>query len=109
MKKIVLIIYILTFLLPGMVNAQTKVVKGTVNDDTGLPLFGATVKIKGTKTATITDATGNFSIAADDKAVLVISYTGFNTREITTNGRSTLRIQLESDNKELDEVVIVAY
>lgn len=99
----------LTFLIPGMVSAQTKVVKGTVNDETGMPLFGATVTIKGTKTATVTDAAGNFSISADANAVLIVSFTGFNTRSITTNGRSTLRIQLEPDNKELDEVVIVAY
>lgn len=99
----------LAFLLPGMLSAQTNVVKGTVSDETGLPLPGATVLIKGTKTSTITDETGKFSITADAKAVLLISFTGFTTREIKTNGQSTLRIKLDPDNNELEEVVVVAY
>jgi TonB-linked SusC/RagA family outer membrane protein len=109
MRKILFIIYMLTCLLPGIVSAQSKVVNGTVIDETGQPLYGATVLIKGTKKATITDVTGIFSITADAKAILLVSFTGFTTREIAINGQSTLRIQLKENNKELDEVIIVAY
>jgi TonB-linked SusC/RagA family outer membrane protein len=99
----------LTFLVPRIVSAQTKAIKGTVLDEAGLTLPGATVLVKGTKTSTITNETGEFSIVADAKAILLVSFTGFVTREITISGQSSLRIQLEPTNQELTEVVVVAY
>ncbi|WP_046756872.1 SusC/RagA family TonB-linked outer membrane protein [Kordia jejudonensis] len=87
--------------------AQQQTVSGTVTDDTGLPLPGATVSIKGTSKGITTDFDGKFSIKADNGQVLVFSYIGYKAKEMTVSG-TTVNVQLESDNT-LGEVVVVAY
>lgn len=84
-------------------------IKGKVVDSQGLPLPGATVKVKGTQTITVTDAQGQFSIDAQPGAVLVVSFTGFLTAEVKVSGNNFLNIQLKDDNKSFQEVVVVGY
>lgn len=91
--------------------AQTQdgKLKGQVVDETGEPVIGATVKLKGSKTAVITDIDGNFVIPAS-KGTLVVSYIGYTPQEINVNGNeSDLKIQLKVDAEQLNEVVVVGY
>jgi TonB-dependent starch-binding outer membrane protein SusC len=84
-------------------------VEGSVKDDSGIPLPGATVSVKGTKTSVQTDINGNFSINAPDNAILIISYTGYKSQEIAVNGQSVLKVNMSKLTKGLDEVVVVGY
>ncbi|MBQ9230338.1 MAG: TonB-dependent receptor [Prevotella sp.] len=92
------------------VTQQTIKVKGQVVDQDGEPLIGATVKVKGAQTGSITDMDGNFQIDAASNATLVISYVGYKDREVAVRGRAVIdAIQLESDSQILDQVVVVGY
>jgi TonB-linked SusC/RagA family outer membrane protein len=84
-------------------------VKGIVIDESGNPLPGATISVKGTKTSVQTDAYGNFSINAPDNAILIVSYTGYKLQEIAVNGQSVLKVNMSKLTKGLDEVVVVGY
>ncbi len=94
---------------PAVSNARP--ISGTVTDETGAPLPGASVVVKGTTTGTTTDIEGKFVIEVGDRAdvTLEISYVGFYTKEVSVNGQSSLVIQLESDVSQLNEVVVVGY
>jgi iron complex outermembrane receptor protein len=84
-------------------------ISGTVTDEAGAPLPGATVLVKGTTNGTITDLDGKFVIDADADAILTVSYVGFYSEEIPVNGQSSLEIQLSSDVSQLNEIVVVGY
>lgn len=92
----------LTCAMPAM--AQNKVVQGTVLDDLGEPVIGATVKVAGTKTAVITDMDGNYKLSVPKGGKVTVSYIGF--KDATTNGGT---IKLIADDKTLQEVVVVGY
>ena len=81
-------------------------VRGKVISDEGEPLIGASVYIKGTTTGTTTDLEGNFSLDLPPDAVIVISYVGFETREIIYTGQTTLEITLVS-GKTLENIVVL--
>lgn len=104
--------YVLCFLslfITWIVSAQSITVNGTVIDDTGLPIPGATVLIKGTNQGTTTDFDGKFEIEVSSEAILVISFVGFTTVEEPVNGRTEITITLKEDLQTLDEVVVVGY
>lgn len=84
-------------------------ITGTVIDENGEGLPGATVSIKGTTTGTITDVSGRFSLDADSNTTLVISFVGYISEEIHVNGQTEIKIQLSPDIESLDEVVVVGY
>ena len=84
--------------------AQNNTIQGTVVDDLGDPVIGATVKVEGTKTAVITDMYGNYKIKAPKGGKVVVSYLGF--KEATTTGG---KVQLMASDKSLQEVVVVGY
>ena len=84
-------------------------ISGTVTDETGAPLPGATVLVKGTTNGTITDLDGKFVIDADADAILTISYVGFYSEEVPINGQSSIVVQLNSDVSQLNEIVVVGY
>lgn len=90
--------------------AQNATVSGVVKDDTGEPVIGAGVLVKGTTLGTITDIDGHFSFRADDlNGVLVVSFVGMETQEIPMKGKGTFDIVLKSSNTLLEEVQVVAY
>ena len=90
--------------------AQTIKVSGQVVDQDGEPLIGATVRVKGSQTGSVTDIDGNFQLDAPSNATLVVSYVGYKDSEIAVNGRAIIeKIQLESDSQVLDQVVVVGY
>jgi TonB-linked SusC/RagA family outer membrane protein len=92
------------------VTQQTVKVKGQVVDQAGEPLIGATVRVKGAQSGSVTDMDGNFQIDAASNATLVVSYVGYKDREIAVRGRAVIdQIQLESDDNVLDQVVVVGY
>lgn len=97
----------LSFAFAFQVALAQQVVTGTVTDSEGLPLPGATVVIKGTSTATSADFDGNYTIAAKNGDVLVISYVGYNAAEITVNSASANATLTSSTD--LDEVIVVGY
>lgn len=86
-----------------------QTINGTVKDDQGMPLPGATVKVAGTNLGTTTNFNGEFSIEARRGDVLQVSYVGFKTYEVSLSGQKDLIIQLETDSASLDEVVVVGY
>ena len=88
--------------LPMM--AQNKTVQGTVIDENGEPVIGATVRVEGTKTATVTDFDGNYKLDVPKGGKIVVSYIGYKDA-VTTGGQ----LQLEEDNSTLEEVVVVGY
>ena len=95
-------------LLGGGAMAQSQTVKGTVVDERGQPLPGASVVIKGSSTGTSTESNGAFTLSAAPEAVLVISYVGYNNQEVPVGNKTTLNVQLAADNKQLNEVVVTA-
>ena len=85
-------------------------VSGTVIDDLGLPLPGASIVEKGTTNGVVSDFDGNFSFeVANPNATLTISYVGFETQELPINGNSVLNVTMQATASTLDEVVIVGY
>lgn len=88
--------------------SQEKEIKGTVKDQDGNPLGGASIIEKGTANGATTDFDGNFTInVADDNAVLTISYIGFQTLDIPVNGKVTIEVVLKEAAAQLDDVVVV--
>ncbi|SRX54511.1 SusC/RagA family TonB-linked outer membrane protein [Aequorivita sp. CIP111184] len=101
---------ILTLLLVLVVQitfAQEKTISGTVADDTGLPLPGVNIIIKGTSTGTQSDFDGNYSIDAAQGQTLVYSYVGFETQEIAVGASNKMNVTLQAGSV-LDEVVVTA-
>ena len=84
-------------------------VSGKVTDANGEAIIGANILEKGSRTGSITDANGNFSLSVASDASLKVSYIGYETREVKVKGRSQLSVVLEEDTKMVDEVVIVSY
>ena len=92
------------------VTQQTIKVKGQVVDQDGEPLIGATVRVKGASSGSVTDIDGNFQIDAASNATLIISYVGYKDREVAVRGRAVIEsIQMEADSHVLDQVVVVGY
>ena len=107
MKHLFLLLTLLSFSLTAL--AQQKVT-GKVKDSSGEPVIGASVVVKGNNTmGTITDFDGNFMLDVPTKSVLVISYIGYVTQEVSTAGKKSLEIILKEDTKTLDEVVVIGY
>lgn len=87
--------------------AQQKTVSGTVSDENGLPLIGATVIVAGTSSGTTTDFDGNYKINANKGDVLNFSYVGYSDQNITVGASNTVNTTLQPDNT-LDEVIVTA-
>ena len=85
-------------------------ISGTVMDNEGNPLIGVNIRVKGTDFGTATDADGAFYLEdVDEEAILVFSYIGYQTKEVSVAGNTSLTVTLLSDSQLLDEVVVVGY
>ncbi len=104
--KVCMIAFMLLALSWTGLNAKT--VKGKVMGPEKEPLIGATVTVNGTKIATVTDYDGNFTIEATDGQTLVVTYIGYVTKQVRVSGNN-LVIYLDSDDKSLEEVVVIGY
>ncbi len=87
---------------------EMKPVQGKVTDDKGLPLPGATVRIKGSTKGTVTDVSGAFTIDASPGDILVVSFLGYASEEMTVGSLAALTIVLKEAQNELDRVVVTA-
>lgn len=98
-------------LFGSMVFAQEyKTISGVVTDETGLPMPGVTVIIKGTNIGAATDFDGNYNLSVPANAkVLIFSYVGMKTQNITINNRSSISVTIEADTESLEEVIVVGY
>lgn len=91
------------------VYAQGFVVTGKVTSS-GESVIGATVQVKGKITGTITDIDGNYRLTLENsKETLVFSFIGYQSKEVTVNGKNVINVELEEDVAQLEEVVVVGY
>lgn len=103
-RKTVVLFFVL---LAQFALAQERVVSGIVSDNAGMPLPGATVLIKGTKTGTQTDFDGKYSIKTSQNAVLIFNYIGMKAVEVTVTG-NTVNVALSPGSEQLQEIVVTA-
>lgn len=90
--------------------AQERVISGKItSSEDGSILPGVNVLVKGTTTGTVTDVNGNYTINVGPNATLVFTFIGFTSTEVEVGSRSTVDVQMESDVKQLSEVVVVGY
>ena len=110
MKKVALFLLILFFMGMNLVSAQTRVITGKVTsaeDNKGIP--GVSVSVKGTTLGTITNVDGNFELnVPGDAKVLVLSFVGMKTQEISIGAGSFFNVSLEPDLVGIEEVVVTA-
>ncbi|HMM04063.1 MULTISPECIES: TonB-dependent receptor [unclassified Dysgonomonas] len=101
---------ILTLFFTLHLSAQNKkTITGTILDEKGESIIGASVAVKGTTNGTITDIDGKFSLNVNENDILAISYVGFLAQEIPVTGKSNLQITLKENTEMLDEIVVVGY
>ena len=101
------LVMLMLFALPAL--AQKVTVKGTVIDQAGEPLIGATVMEKGTTTGTQTDIDGNYEISVNPGATLVFSYVGYDPVEEVVNGRTVINVTMTENSTMLSDVVVIGY
>ena len=105
--------YLLGFLLVAFLSttayAQEKLVKGKIIDESGLPIPGASLVIKGTTKGSTTDMDGNYSISAQPGDVIVFTYLGYKSKEQKVSESNTYNTTLEPAQSELSEVVVIGY
>lgn len=91
-------------------SAQNKTVSGTVIDNTGEPVIGASVLVKGTTNGVITDMDGKFTLQnVPNNGTIQISFVGYKTQDVAVAGKNNLNVKLQEDSELLDEVVVVGY
>ena len=108
LQKHLVLLFLLCSIPFGMTFAQSTI-QGTVNDETGEPIIGASVKVQGTNTGAITDLDGHFSVKAASNATLTISYVGYITQQVNVNGKTNIAVTLKEDNTTLNDVVVIGY
>ncbi len=88
-----------------------RILRGRITDAaTGAGLSGASITLKGASTSVLTDATGNFSLTIpDDRAVIVVSFIGYSSQEITVGNRASVDVRLQSASSDLTQVVVMGY
>jgi len=105
------VLALLLILSVSVLYAQSRMIKGKVtSDEDGNPLPGVNVTLKGTTSGTITDVEGNFSLSVSgDNPVLIFSYVGFITQEVSVGMQDNINVRLAIDVRALSEVVVVGY
>jgi TonB-linked SusC/RagA family outer membrane protein len=106
MKRKLTMFLTLFFVGLGVITAQTQV-RGTVVDETGEPVIGATIQIKGTSQGTVSDIDGNFTLSAPAGGTLIVSYVGMQTQEIPVS--ANVNAILIADSELLEDVVVIGY
>ena len=96
------------FLSIGIAVAQTQVTGTVVSGEDGEPIVGASVKVSGTKTGTITDVDGKFALNVPEGTKLVVTYLGMLPKTVNASVSGAMKIKLDPDNRVLDEVVVTA-
>ena len=107
LQKPLMFLFLLCLFPLGAV-AQS-IVKGTVKDEAGEPIIGASVQVEGTKTGSVTDFNGNFSVQAASNATLMITYIGYAPERVRVEGRNNINVTLREDAQSLNDVVVIGY
>lgn len=102
-------VVLMLLLSAGIAQAQDVQVSGTVLDETGMPLPGVSILLKGSTRGTTSDLDGKYSISGPSNGVLVFSFIGYNTTEETIGSRTIIDVNLSPDVSNLEEVVVVGY
>lgn len=102
-------VVLMLLLSAGIAQAQDVQVSGTVLDETGMPLPGVSILLKGTTRGTTTDLDGKYSITGPSSGVLVFSFIGYNSLEENIGSRTKIDVTLSPDVSNLEEVVVVGY
>lgn len=106
-KLWVTIAMVLTLAFPAL--AQKITVHGTVLDEFGDPMIGATVMQKGTTNGTAADVDGKFELSVAPNATLVVSYVGYDPMDVPVNGRTNIEVVLKENSTLLQETVVIGY
>lgn len=93
----------------GGSGVEDRRISGRVRDESGQPLAGASITVKGTQNGTVTDANGVFALTVQDDAVLVISAVGYQSLEIPVSGRTDFSVTLNQQVKLQEQVVVIGY
>jgi len=112
LKNLFKIVFLILLIISGerkYLHAQDLNIRGKVIDETGQPVPGASVTVKGTQQGSLSDVDGSYSVSASPKSTLVFSFVGYLKEEIAVNNRSIIDITLKVDQKALEEVVVVGY
>ena len=110
MKKVKLLFAALMFVLAAAVaSAQNVRVAGQVLDQSGEPVPGATVMVKGTATGVSAGADGTYTITVPSNATLVFTSVGYVNQEVPVNGRASINVSLATDTTLLDDAIVVAF
>lgn len=107
-----LVTAVLLVMLPQnslMAQAQTKTVKGRITNEKSEPIAGAAVSVRGTTTGVNTNNSGDYTITVGNNATLVITYVGYDIKEVRVGNSAVVDVQLQPSNKELDQVIVVGY
>lgn len=104
-----LLVMLVAITMPLNIFAQQITVSGTVVDGNNEPLIGVNVQLKGTQSGTVTDMEGSFSISASPQDVLVFTYLGMATQELTVGTNRVVRIVLSENTQDLDEFIVIGY
>ena len=89
--------------------AQQKSISGTVSDESGIPLTGVNILVKGTTTVTQADFDGKYTISAKAGDILSFTYVGLKSQEVTVGASNTINVSMQEDASLLDEIVVVGY
>jgi TonB-dependent starch-binding outer membrane protein SusC len=104
------IMAVLTMLISSFAFAQERVVTGKVTDESGSPMPGVNIILKGTSIGTASDVNGSFDISVpNDQAVLIFTFVGFASSEVTVGSRTSIDIQMTPDVTTFSEVVVTGY
>src|ERR1700761_1266859 len=107
MKKLLLVSLCFLMLCVTQVFAQNRTITGTVTaKEDGLPIPGATVKVKGSTVVTLTNTAGKFTISVPSGGSIIVSFVGYATQTIVVGGKNTVDVSLVSSANELGEVVV---
>lgn len=93
----------------NVVYDENKAVIGKVVDESGKPIAGASIKVKGSNAVAVTNADGKYTLNAKRGDVMIVSYLGFISQEVTVGEQKTMNITLKEDRKMLDDIVVVGY
>lgn len=100
---------LLITIISTTIYAQKLILKGTVTDQSGVPMIGVNLVVKGTTNGTVTNFEGQYTLTTNAKDTLLISYIGYKNQIIPINKRTTIDITLEADLQNIDEIVVVGY
>ncbi|MEV4885318.1 TonB-dependent receptor [Chitinophaga ginsengisegetis] len=96
--------------LPAGKELDRITISGKISDEKGSPLPGVSIRVKGTSLGITTDSQGSFSLAVpDNNSILVCSYVGFESKEVSVNGQSSINIVLKLQSASLNDLVVIGY